>query len=209
MTDTAQEPAAARGTAARRHRRARSAWLRANLFNSSLNTILTLAGALSAGGDDPAGHPLGLRRRDLERRQRPRLPRRRRLLGLHRREGCASSCSAAIPTTSIGARCFVVVIFVALILASCDRRLWGRRLGASVARRAGRCRRADVGRRPRPDLCRDRAVERPAADPDPRGRRHGVRLSAGDPAGARAALASCRRCGRSASAISSWCAACR
>ncbi len=67
--------------------------------------------------------------------------------------------------------------------------LVGPAAGRAVARGAGADRGADVGRHPRPELCRDRSVERAAADPDPRRRRHGARLSAGDPAGARAALA--------------------
>ena len=83
----------------------------------------------------------------------------------------------------------VLAIFVALLLASFSRTLPGRRLALAWAVGARRGGAADAGRRPRPALCRDRAVERTAADPDPGGRRARRQLSAGPAAGARPALA--------------------
>src|SRR5262245_49865290 len=54
----------------------------------------------------------------------------------------------------------------------------GQLAGADLAGRPRRDRRVDVGRGARPDLCRQPAVERLAADPDPRRRRHAVRVPA-------------------------------
>ena len=103
------------------------AWLRANLFNSVPNTILTVAALYLFGGDDPSGDPLGVDRCDLARRQRARVPRRRRLLGFHCEKG-RFILFGRFPYEEHWRPLFVVVIFIAMILASCDRRLWGRRL---------------------------------------------------------------------------------
>ncbi len=170
------------------------AWLRANLFNSIPNTILTLAAVYPARGDDPAGDPLGVCRRDLECGQRARLPRRRRLLGLHRAK---APLHPVRPISLRGA------------LAAAPRRGDLRRpdpgklrspsLGppprGSLACRADCGRGADVGRHPWHELCRGRTLERAATDPNPAGRRHDFRLSAGDPVGARTALSAARSAG--------------
>src|SRR5260370_41269845 len=58
----------------------------------------------------------------------------------------------------------------------------------TVVVRSRRCRTLDVGRRPRPHLCRARILERAAADLDSCRHRHGVRVSVRDLAGARTAL---------------------
>ena len=103
------------------------AWLRANLFNSVSNTILTLLALYLLAVTIPPVIRWAFVDAIWQCRQRPRLPRRRCLLGLHRGEGPLH------PVRPLSLRrawrpLFVVVIFIAMILASCDRRLWGRRL---------------------------------------------------------------------------------
>jgi general L-amino acid transport system permease protein len=128
MTDTAQDlplpaerpPAPSAGPIA---------WLRANLFNSPLNTILTLAALYILAVTIPPVIRWALVD-----------------AVWHADTGRAcrgdGACWAFIaeklrfilfgryPYQEHWRPLFVVVIFVALILASCDRRLWGRRLAA-------------------------------------------------------------------------------
>jgi general L-amino acid transport system permease protein len=103
------------------------AWLRANLFNSPLNTILTLAAVYLLATAIP---PLvrwalinAIWQADTGR-------------ACHGDGACWAFIGEKLRFILFGRYpyqehwrpLFVVVIFVALILASCDRRLWGRRL---------------------------------------------------------------------------------
>ena len=188
-------------------------WLRANLFSSVFNSILTLLVRRAVGRRrSRRSIRWALDRRDLAVRRTARPAAAAARAGRSSARSSASSCSAVLPERrAYGGRSLVVVDFPAD-----DRRSpatagsWGRRLvdlwAGGAASRVYLLMHGGVRR---PEHGRDAAVERPAADPDPRRRRHGLRRfrwrSCWRSAGARG----CRRCGRSASAISSWCAACR
>ena len=97
------------------------------------------------------------RRSGTRRTARPAAPADRggRLLGVHRREGCASSCSAGFPYAEQWRPLLVVVLFIGpASWRAATAGMWGRRLLLLWLAGLRRDRHADVGRRVRPALCR-------------------------------------------------------
>ena len=173
------------------------------------NTLLTLlcAWLLVAGG--AAADRLGVRRRRLAGGRSGAVPRGGwRLLGVDRREAPVHLVRPLSPSTSSGGRCWRACCSSSSLLVSCYPAFLAAVAARPCGRSSCRMRRADVGRRARPDLRLERPVGRPAADADPLGGGHGLLVSARHPAGARPAL-DMPASARSASASSSSSAACR
>ncbi len=191
-------------------------WLRANLFSSPLNTLLTVAviALLVLGG--AAGDPFPVHRRDLE-RGRPRSLSARRLTAW--RAPAGHSCAIGCPISSTGP-----IRSRSAGGSMCSSPAGVRRRLAAVARRAAACaRRALFLRRhagPRLRAAQWLAADRPAGGrylavgrrAGHRRRHHGRNgrvAAARNRARARAALLAAGGADRARSCSSSSCAACR
>jgi general L-amino acid transport system permease protein len=130
MTDITQLPASPRTRRPAIIERALG-WLRANLFSSVFNSILTLLAPAMSRRVGPADRPLGglsMRSGPCATERPARLSRRRRVLGVHRREIPLHPVRPLSATTSNGGRSLRGRALPLMILAAGDRRFWGRRL---------------------------------------------------------------------------------
>jgi len=138
MTDTTSPTRSRwRRSARRSSRPGVIGWLRANLFNSGLQHDPDYHRGLSPRDHRPADDPLGVDRRGLECAERAGPAAEPAPAGRSSARSGASSCSAGIRMPSNGVRRWSSCCSSAMILASCDRRMWGRRLFAAMAGRPG------------------------------------------------------------------------